>query len=401
MQMTSNMKRILINWYYEREDLTKHLLELSSETQIVFIGKHFKPIQDERQKFSEKNLSIIYWEQYHSPYQILDEIQPDLIIFHDIEAYNQMALNIAAKNNGIKTCVLQHGLRGEYEVADALKQSPKNNMTKLSHTSWWTLKFLIRSIRWKNINDLIPLFKFVIDRKRSELTVALYKNQFELRRADFYIEFSRANATYHKVRDGIPDNRFFLVGNPNYDDFYNRIKQIPSGPIMIRYALLIDSPFCEANFVQKERMSQEEKNDYIKRLNEYCIQKNLRLYIKLHPLSYSSSSLFKDENIIYFREADIVELVGKSQLVFLLHFSTLAPIVLSLKPFIFFCNKYISQSDLLSSLSIAAYDLLDFKPEELVNAQPQPPLTTEILRDYLFISDGRAKERIKQLILHS
>lgn len=395
------MKKILANWYYGRQDLTKHLLELSEEAHITFIAKHFRPQEDEKKNFASKNISIIYWGDYTSPYQLLDEVKPDLVIFYDIEAFNQIALNVAAKNRGIKTYVLQHGLRGSYEITDALTHSTKNSDIELSHTSWWTFKFLMRSLRAKNFSQLGRLLKFIVARKKNELTVALYKNQFELRRADFYIEFSKANATYHKLRDGIKDNRFILIGNPAFDDFHNRIKDISSSPAQEAYALLIDTPFCEASFVQKQRMSAEEKNDYVKRLNQYCILKNLKLYIKLHPLSYKAiSSLYKDENIQYFTETDIVQLIGNAQLVFLLHFTTLAPLVLYHKPFLFFHNKYVEQEEVKASLNIPTYDLLSFNPGELVGKQPQQPLQQEQIKDYFFIPDGKATQRLKQVLLY-
>ena len=393
------MKKILCNWYYERQDLTKHLLELTEKTQLTFIAKHHRPQKDERENLASENLSIIYWGDYNSPYQILDAVQPDLVIFHDIEAFNQIALNIAAKNRKIKTYVLQHGLRGGYEVDDAFTNAAKNGKMEISNTSWWTLKFLLRSLKLKNLLHLFPLIKFIVARKKNELTVALYKNQFELRRADLYVEFSKANATYHKIRDGIPDNRFVLIGNPSYDDFYERIKNISQEVNTEPYALLIDSPFLEANFVQKQRMSTEEKNGYIKRLNEYCKQKKIKLLIKLHPLSYGAAYLYTDENIQYARNADIVQLIGRAELVFLVHFSTLAPLVIHQKPFFFFGNKYFEHNDFISSLSIPIYDLINFSPLELANSEPHPPLKAEAIVDYLFIPDGKATERLKQLIL--
>jgi hypothetical protein len=374
-------------------------LDLSEQAQLIFIGKHSRPAEDEQKKFGLSNSSIIYWGDFRSPYQLLDTVRPDLVVFHDIEAFNQIALNIAARNRNIRTLVLQHGFRGDYEITNAVNHLTPANNIELSATSWWTFNFLIRSLRWKNVKNLLPLIKFVIARKRNELTVALYRNRFELRRADAYIEFSKANATYHRMRDGVPDDRFLLIGNPAYDDFHHRFKEASLSGNRQNYALLIDTPFCEASFVQKQRMTTEEKNDYLKRLNEYCLRKNLRFYIKLHPLTYQSTGLFQDENIEYFRDVDIVELVNGSQLAFLLHFSTLAPLVLYHKPFLFFHNKYIEDADAIQALSISTYDLLRFKPEDLAQQQPHPPLSLEVLKDYLFVPDGRSRERLQQILL--
>lgn len=393
------MKRILINWYYDRPDLTKHLLELANDAQLIFIGKHFRPLENEDKKFNNRNITVVYWSDFHSPYQLLEAVKPDLVVFHDIEAFNQIALNIAARNNGIPTYVLQHGLRGGYEVQEALNHAGDNGRVELSDTSWWTLKFLMKSIRWKNFRDLFSLLKFALARKRKELTVALYENKFELRRADVYLEFSKANATYHQVRDAIPESRFRLIGNPGYDDFFQRINNFSSNDNYEQYCLLIDNPFCEASLLQKERMTLTEKNDYIKRLNEYCRRKQLKLYIKLHPLTYGNVDLFQDDNLRYFREADIVKLIGESQVVFLLHFATLIPLVLLYKPFIFFHNKYVDRAEALHSLSIPTFDLLTFTPEDLVTQLPHAPLGIDALRDYLYIPDGKSRERLGQILL--
>jgi hypothetical protein len=392
------MKRILVNWYYDRPDLTQHLLNLSDEAHIIFLAKHLRE-KSEENKFAGKNVSIAYWSEYNSPYQLLNILQPDLIVFHDIEAFNQIALNIAARNKKITTYVLQHGIRGSYEISDALAHRSETVNISVSNTSRWTLKFLFRSLRLRNFNQIFPLLKFIVQRKRNELTVALYNNKFELRRADYYIEFSKANMGYHNVRDGIPGERFLLVGNPTFDPFFTEMTEIAQSPSSVHYALLIDTPFCEAVFMQKERMKPDEKNRYILELEKYCRHKGLVLYVKLHPLTYQSTSLPQSPFINYFRESNLAELIGKAEFVFLLHFSSLAPLVFYYKPFFFFKNKYVSNWELNSV--IGAQDLSEFKAEDLAKEQPHAPLPFETLKDYLFIPDGKAGNRLKEILLHS
>src|SRR5688572_18848133 len=112
-------RRVLINWYYSRFDLTEYLLNFAEEIEIVFLFKQFK--EEEPDYITQhKNISVVYWGNYKSPYQLLKEVSPDIVVFADLESFNQIALNVAARNTGIKTFVLQHGVRGEFEINEAL-----------------------------------------------------------------------------------------------------------------------------------------------------------------------------------------------------------------------------------------------------------------------------------------
>ncbi len=216
------MKRILLNWYYHRPDLTEYLLKLSDEFELIFIYKHTRPAEPELREWIDRHVSVIYWGAYKTPYQLLKEVQPDILVFHDIEAFNQVALNVAARNKKIPTYVLQHGVRGDYEVAEALTYGEKAPMN-FSDTSAWSIKFFLAAFRFKNMQGILSVGKFIINRKRFELTVALAKSKAEWRNADYYIELSKDNTGYHKIRDGIPDDRFLIIGNPQFDDYFKQL----------------------------------------------------------------------------------------------------------------------------------------------------------------------------------
>jgi hypothetical protein len=391
------VKRILANWYYVRKDLTKQFLELSNDAEIIFIDKFSKLQANSEDEFPSENIKVVYWEDYNSPYELLKCTNPDLVIFYDIEAFNQIALNIAAKNLGIRTYVLQHGLRGGYEVEEAIQISDNSYKVRFSSSSFWSLRFLLSAIRLRNLFELYPLLKFMCDRKRFELTKALFKNKFGLRLADKYIEFSKENASYHKMRDGIDDSKFIFIGNPSYDEFFN----IKSSPVSSKepYALLIDNPFCEATFVQFKRMSLEEKNGYIQGMNKICLNKNLKLFVKLHPLSYDADYLIEDKNITYLKIVDLPSTISNAEFIFIVHFATLTPLAMSLRPFYFFENPYIDHNDFIRRQNIKTYDLLNFDYDYLSNELPTSVLLGSQLEDYLFKTDGKAFKRLKQILL--
>ena len=53
-------KRILLNWYYHRADLTGYLLEMSDEFELIFIYKYERPEKPELIDWTGKNVSVIY-----------------------------------------------------------------------------------------------------------------------------------------------------------------------------------------------------------------------------------------------------------------------------------------------------------------------------------------------------
>lgn len=388
------MKRILFNWYYHRFDLTEYLLTLSDEFELVFIYKHTKPEITGFTEWKEKNVSVIYWGDYKSPYQLLSVVQPDLVVFYDIEMFNQIALNVAARNKGIPTYVLQHGVRGAYEVKEALSYSEKQPIIK-SDTSVWSVKFFFSAFRFRNFRNFFSMLNFIILRKRNELTVALNKSKAEWRNADYYIEISKNNTGYHKERDGIPDDRFIIIGNPQFDAYFKKLNNA-TGQATESYCLLIDCPFCEAVFLGTKRMSIEEKNCYLKNISGWCSKRGLKLFVKLHPLSFSVDYLIKDENIVYFKEADITDLVIKATTVFFVHFSSLTSLIMHYKPFIILASNYLPANDFLSKKGIQVINTNDFNPD--MNIEPNSPLTAANVEDVLYKTDGKAVERLRSIL---
>jgi hypothetical protein len=388
------MKRILLNWYYFRPDLTNYLLEMTDEFELIFIFFHSPPKENNLAGITGKNVSIIYWGDFKSPYQLLNKIRPDIVVFHDIETFNQVALNVAARNKKIPTYVLQHGIRGGYEVNQALSLVEKQPIS-LSNTTSWSIKFFLSSFQLINICNVYSILKFIINRKKYELTRALTKSHGEWRNADYYIELSKENTSYHKERDGIADNRFLIIGNPQFDTYFQKLdgnKSEEKEP----YCLLIDCPFCEAVFQGSERMTPAEKNDYLKSISGWCRNRGLRLYVKLHPLTFNTDYLFNDGNITYFNDADITSLIEESNLVFFVHFSSLTPIIIHYKPFVFLETKYLPFNDFFQTKGIEIINMEDFTAE--ANVQPHSPLTAEELENVLYKTDGKATERLRSIL---
>lgn len=393
------MRRILIDWYYERQDLTEYLLEFESSIEFVFLLK-----QDSESLpsyfDSYTNISFVNWSKFKTPGKLLQNVKPDAVIFSDLEAFNQIALNIAARNRRIKTFVLQHGQRGAFEVEDAVAiSSSLKSAVQISSTSWRTFCFLFSSLRLRNIKSMPALLKFILARKTNELTVALQKNKFELRRADFYIEFSNENAGYHKERDGVPENRFVITGNPLLDTYFDYFKKSQlDETIENNFYLLLDCPFTEANFIGGKTMTLEEKRSYLQSINSLAKAQKMKLIVKLHPLSYKTSGLPVDNNIIYEKECDVKKLTKEASLIFFVHFSTISPVLLAFKRCIYFNSPYINHNEIYNKLGVRSFELFPFSCTAPDLEEEIPYADEKELTNYIFKDDGKARERIFNVI---
>jgi hypothetical protein len=375
--------RILFNWYYHRPDLTRHLLEIGRGHDLFFIDRHFPD------GVIVEGSTVLYWGDYNSPYALLAAVRPDKVVFSDIESFPQIALNIAARNMGIPTIVLQHGANGAFQVHRACDQA---QLPALSKTSFWTMRFLARALRPQNAPFLRQLVKFIYDRKRYALVTALRRNRYEFRRADLYIEFSPENAGYFRARDDVPDDRFVYIGNPAHDDLFQRAGSCETK----NYALLIDAPFLEAGDFAYGRISADDKANYLKKFDKAFALRNMPLRVKLHPQSYDAE-LPNLPNTEYVRDADMASLVGQCEVAISVYYSTMSAPILHLKPFYAFTNGATPETPFLKDSRLVR-DMLHFDPEAL--GEPSAPLSWEVVKDYLFSTDGKSNERLRHILFN-
>ncbi len=57
------------------------------------------------------------WEDFFTPMQLIDEVNPDRIVFFEIIDQRQIALLVAANKKIVKTFYLEHGAAGSKETA--------------------------------------------------------------------------------------------------------------------------------------------------------------------------------------------------------------------------------------------------------------------------------------------
>ena len=392
------MKKIIFNWYYDRRDLTEYILQIFEDTHLYFLY-HAKeqPVPEYLHKHS--NVSVIYWNDFTTPYGLIKSINPDAIVFHDIESFHQVGLNIAAKNLSIITFVLQHGLRTDFDVKYLFENNYTVSKVSLSSTSFRTMRFFLSSLWFRNFLQIPALVKFVFYRKIFDLVIALKKAQFPLRNADYYIELSEINTTFHKERDNIPDDKFIITGNPLFDGYVNSFNSGTNVSEGQDFVLLIDCPFEYDNGVDIPIFSLSQKNNYILQICRLAKEEGCFLKLKLHPKSYQTQGLVNDKNLIYCRDENIIELAKAARYVIFVHYSSITPVILFYKKCVYI--------DLGGDVQRMLFEMVEVKGvtiDEIVKKGIQlheliRPISHEKLEKLLFKIDGKSARRVRNAII--
>lgn len=392
------MNSILFNWYYYRQDLTEYILETFADHKLYFL---FYAQEEQVPEYLGKysNATIIFWNDFDTPYKLLKSIKPDCIVFHDIESFYQVGLNIAAKNSQILTFVLQHGLRSGYDVNYILENSSSHQKITVSDTSLRTLFFFLSSLRLRNLSSAFRLIKFIVDRKTFELTRALKRNQFSLRSADYYIEFSELNTTYHKERDNIPNDKFIITGNPLFDGYIKDFKADHVNKRTGDYILLIDCPFECDNGVDVPRLTIEEKNRYLAQIANLSSKEGFPLKVKLHPKSYATGELVSATNLSYCRNENIIQLAKDARCVIFIHYSSITPIISFYKDCVYINMGGEVQKKLFDMVGIAGFTLEEILANRLTLTEIAKSASFEQLEKLLYTIDGKSALRVKNTII--
>ncbi|WMJ72896.1 polysialyltransferase family glycosyltransferase [Cytophagaceae bacterium ABcell3] len=381
--------RILINWDYHRKDLTQAFFSMAEEIDFVYLYDFERPSL----KCSD-DLSVVYWNDFKSAYDLLNQVKPDKVVFHDIESFYQVALNIAAKNYGIPTLVVEHGIKVQHSAY--AKETVKVQKSKGGYRSKvQSLIFYLRAFRLKNTFSLIPFIAFIYYRYRFGITNGLAKCRFSLRKADMYVNFTETNAAGLIERDGLKEEDLKYIGNPNYDDFFQYCNKNASFERKDFY-LLIDAPFVEdSNF----SMPVEVKNKFYDKLNAFCKARGSRLKVKLHPKSYSQSYFLRDSNIEYITECSTMEYILKAKGCFLIHISTLSPLAILYSKCIFFDTYPVFNKNITALNVVPVLDFWDFNIENIAFKHLDTNKEQVLKETFFKYTDGKATERLRNILL--
>jgi hypothetical protein len=403
--MVSDKPRILLVWGYHRKGWVDAFNQLKDSFRFELLHYLEKPANEE----NHTDFPTHYWLDFSSAKAIINRIKPDKVIFMSTEGIPSTALNAACKRRGIPTIVFQHGMFQPYEnylmdvqlqTQQALAAGKKShNKPNDRSTNLRLLKFYLRSFTLGTFpGAFFYLLRLRLLRRKNYEIEALRLLPSALRIADEYVVFTRYNASFFTVRDGVKPEQYIEIGNPEFDAYTaDKVKSE-------NYYLYIHSPLTYLpEWDSQGFMTQEEENTCLGKMNAFALQQGCRLVIKLHPYSWHNQDFLQHPNIDYVKEDDNVRLILEARGVFGFNSTLILPAAYFKTVCLFTLGEFSHIQEDLEA--IGAVKLVPFHAcmpadlERAMTAQQQPD--TLVLRErYLFRMDGRALERLKAHLLN-
>lgn len=360
-------KHFLVIWPTIRKDWVSTFYRLENRFQFTFIPSTFPQEPNFADRFNCR-----YWSEFSAVQELLDEIQPDGVIFMSVESGLSIATNYLAQKRGIQTIILQHGIftnYRDYRVREKLwRKESRAKETRSDHQlkGFSTLGFLKASLKGVDRIHLPPIALFTKTQQKYGPYWAAKHLPLKIKRADLYLCYSPFNATVHRETDRVDDNRIKYIGSPELMHYLEAQTDL----INEAFYLHIDQALAENSFGE-ETLSKKVMQEFYLKLNAFCLENEAKLYIKLHPESYESTWLPQDANIVYLRHCDNFNRVIQSAIGCFGFYSTMIIPAIYWKPTILFHIQYsglqekIKELGLTQILNFWNFDTQDFEFHQL------------------------------------
>lgn len=316
--------KILLCWWYDRRDLIEPFLQMQDEIEFNVLFYRFR---------EEESLSFglpfkrLYWTDYSSPYKLLKESKPNLIVFMGIENLLTIALNIAAHNKKIPTVYVAHGI--SYSLSDAIKSADSSTQTieryKIDNPiyhrkKWHSVDFFLNSILIRNVAILPFFIRYIYATYRfSDIHSRLKNCKSKYRQADKYILFAPAYKRLFTERDGVQSDKFSYVGPYPMDSLFLDLKSA-SNQTSGNYWLFIDQPLSTLNWESRFRV--------FRQIGKQAVSQGNELKVKLHPMDYERINLNNLDGITFVKnEIQLVDLIKGANLCIGFYSALLLPVI--------------------------------------------------------------------------
>ena len=390
------MKTILLNWSPERKALLDPFIELNKK-HVVFVIVWFK---NKPSYNIQCDIKQVYFSDFNSPYHLLSTINPDKILFFNIESYYQISLNLAAKNLGIKTFMMHHGLyqQNGMEIASIKLKIIKENIKK-SRMDFKTILFYVFSLRLKNITTFYNYITFAIKRRKNSSYLFFKSHNYEFLKPDIFIQLSEHNATITKKIYNLSSNeRFRFIGHPFNDEFFPKLSNFEKND---KYFLLIDSHNTKNVFLING-YTYEDKINFYKKLGYYANKNGAKLKIKLHPASYDNIENPLPKTIEFIRDSKIDALISGALGCFAFYSTLIIPIIYHSNCCVVKTKiRYSIQEELMNLNLITSINFFGFEENDIYFLKSEKKSKKSIsvfIKRYVYLPDGKSTERLGQIL---
>lgn len=394
--------RVLLIWFElpKRPELLDPFVKIAENGNVEFIHLIHNTLTDRKEILSP--FKMIYWFDYKTPFHLLNDIKPDKIVSELLIDLKGIALRIIAAKLKIPFIGMTHGIFFK-NTADIVIKNDNNISSFKKYRAYAKISLFYFSVfSLFDFNKTISLIKLFFVFIFKGYYHAARTVKFSERNPDIYIIFQRKNALrYLNTISNIDEEKLIPIGVPMFDDIFNYLKN-PTEPDGKKYYLMIDTAWIYQTMLPTEKVI----NDTYLKLAQFCKKNNAILKVKLHPYWYLKSDLPQHPSIEYCRNLtplELNQLINKALGCFL-YFSTLSI------PLIVYKNCYclgfknldeeISMWDkmnLIKTIDIETFvpDDIDFNKFEAKNSNH----INQFITDYLFSVDGKAVERLQNIIL--
>ncbi len=388
-------KTVLLCWYEvdKRPELLAPFIDMQDSVEFIQLYYHKK----EDRVNPSSPFQMIYWSDYSTPFEILKEVKPDLVI-GITESLHIISLIRACKIKDIKYFGLQHGFVSQ-NISDVLVTISRKESFSLGKVKGYLKKslFYFSSFSPFKITEFLEGCKLYYSFFRLNVIQAIKDNQYAWLVPPYYICFSEYASQYYRQLYNIKPGQFLYTGVICFDDLFraNATTQLP-GKSHEKYYLLIDTNFEEHN----RPITKEQVSRCYYELLAFCKKENAKLKIKLHPWSYKYTDQPADPDIEFFKQLspqELNQLILNSEGCFGFY-STLSFAVVAVKQLIQikYDNIYIEHLEEKQITPVIDFytftrDDIHFNDEDLNHSH--------MINELLYKTDGNASARLKEIIV--
>lgn len=400
MPLPARRLRVLLCWGYYRKGWIAPFEQLENELDFEYIFYLRK--EDEEASFTERPRH--YWEDFRSAQQILDELAPDRIVFMSLSGLRPIALNMAARQSGIPTFILQHGYFRSLEDYAALAATSRGTTQttatpKRSSSPVRAARFLLSShFAREPLECGRALAMLAMSRRESHYRSQL-RFRFRGRMPDWYITYSESTSEIHRQLDGAEDHSIIPIGIPEFDPVFRRLadREVQRDESV----LLIDSPTAE-NRYGVTSMTVDQKVRFLEGLSSRLALRGRRLVVKLHPETYEANWLPHHPNTTYVRDADVAALISRADACVGFDSTLVIPAIIARPTMLLdLCESTLTREARRLGVAtvVPGFEYTDEQLDSVLEATSRPtPNLDAFTRSFAHAADGRATERLAAAI---
>lgn len=396
MPSPTKRSRVLLCWGYYRKGWIAPFEELNGELDFHYL---FHLTKDEEER-SYTQQPRHYWNDFRSAQEVLDEIEPDSVVFMSLSGLRVIALNMVARRRGIPTFVFQHGYFRSLADYLSLPSGPPARVhgtksVKSGSSALQAIAFMLRSNGARQPLETARAISMVLMAREAGYYRSQLRFRFRGRMPDRYITYSQETSEIHRQLDGAKVSSITPIGIPEFDPIFRLLAS--SNAERARTVLLIDSPNAE-NRYGVTTTTPKKKATFLEELAARLAERGCRLVVKLHPETFAATWLPAADNLEYVRDEAVGPLIQQARACLGFDSTLTIPAVIA-RPTMLFAEVESGLTKKARELGVATVvkgvDYSDAQLDAVLDAKERSPVLLErFTTSFAHSADGNATQRL-------